>query len=104
MTGVNVAGTANANVFVEESVITGNNVGVNLKGIGGVANTAIVERSVFENNTTAAVQVDGASTVILSGSTLTGSPSSINETNGAISYGNNLLRHAGAPTQTLPLQ
>jgi len=106
MAGVNVAGTANANVFVEESVITGNNVGVNLKGIGGVANTAIVERSVVENNTTAAVQIDGASTVVLSGSTLTGSPSSIIETNGgsAISYGNNLLRHAGAPTQTLPLQ
>jgi len=106
MNGVNVAGTANARVFVEESRITGNNVGVNLKGIGGVANEAFVERSVVDNNTTAAVQVDGASSVVLSGSTLTGGPSSIIETNGgsAISYGNNLLRHAGAPTQTLPLQ
>jgi hypothetical protein len=106
MNGVNVAGTANARVFVEESLITGNNVGVNLKGIGGAANEAFVERSVVDNNTTAAVQVDGASSVVLSGSTLTGSPSSIIETNGgsAISYGNNLLRHAGAPTQTLPLQ
>ncbi len=106
MAGVNVAGTANARVFVEGSVITGNNVGVNLKGIGGVANTAFVEHSVVDNNTTAAVQVDGASTVVLSGTTLTGSPSSIIETNGgsAISYGNNLLRNAGAPTQTLPLQ
>jgi Right handed beta helix region len=106
MNGVNVAGTANARVFVEGSVITGNNVGVNLKGIGGVANTAFVEHSVVDNNTTAAVQVDGASTVVLSGTTLTGSPSSIIETNGgsAISYGNNLLRNAGAPTQTLPLQ
>jgi hypothetical protein len=106
MTGVNVVGTANARVFVEGSVITGNNVGVNVNGIGGVPNTAFVEHSVFENNTTAAVQVDGASTVILSGSTLTGSPSSIIETNGgsAISYGNNLLRNAGAPTQTLPLR
>jgi len=106
MNGVNVAGTANARVFVEGSVITGNNVGVNLKGIGGVANTAFVEHSVVDNNTTAALQVDGASTVVLSGTTLTGSPSSIVETNGgsAISYGNNLLRNAGAPTQTLPLQ
>jgi Right handed beta helix region len=106
MAGVNVAGTANARVFVEGSVITGNSVGVNLKGIGGVANTAFVEHSVVDNNTTAAVQVDGASTVVLSGTTLTGSPSSIIETNGgsAISYGNNLLRNAGAPTQTLPLQ
>jgi hypothetical protein len=104
--GVNVVGTANARVFVEESVINGNNIGVNLKGIGGVANSAHLEHSVVDNNTTAAVQVDGASTVVLSGSTLSGSPSSIIETNGgsAISYGNNLLRHAGAPTQTLPLQ
>jgi hypothetical protein len=104
--GVNVVGTANARAFVEESVITGNNIGVNLKGIGGVANSAHLEHSVVDNNTTAAVQVDGASAVVLSGSTLSGSPSSIIETNGgsAISYGNNLLRHAGAPTQTLPLQ
>ncbi len=73
---------------------------------GGVVNTAFVDHSIVDNNTTAAVQVDGASTVVLSGSTLTGSPSSIIETNGvsAISYGNNLLRNAGAPTQTLPLQ
>jgi hypothetical protein len=67
---------------VEESVITGNNVGVNVKGIGGVANGAFVERSVVDNNTTAAVQVDGPSGVVLSGSTLSGSPSSIIETNG----------------------
>jgi hypothetical protein len=104
--GVNVAGSANARVFVEESVITGNNVGVNLKGVGGVANKGFVERSVIDNSTTAAVQVDGASDVVLSGSTLSGSPSGIIETNGgsATSYGNNLLRGAGAPTQTLPLQ
>jgi Right handed beta helix region len=106
LTGVKVAGTANARVFVEGSVITGNSVGVIVKGIGGVANTAIVEHSVVENNTTAALEVEGASTVFLSGSTLTGSPSSIIETSGgsAISYGNNLLQNAGAPTQTLPLQ
>jgi hypothetical protein len=47
MTGVNVPGTA-ARVFVEGSVITGNNVGVNLKGIGGVANKAFVENSVIK--------------------------------------------------------
>ena len=104
--GVNVAGTAHANVFVEGSVITGNNVGVNLNGTGGAANKAFVEHSIVENNTTAAVQVNGPSSVVLSGSTLSGSPSSIIETNGgsAVSYGNNLLRNAGAPTQTLPLQ
>jgi hypothetical protein len=104
--GVNVAGTANARVYVEESVITGNNVGVNLKGIGGAPNIAIVDHSVIDNNTTASVKVDATSTLILSGSTLIGSPSSIIETSGgsAVSYGNNLIRNAGTPTQTLPLQ
>lgn len=104
--GVNVAGTANARVFVEESVITGNNVGINLKGIGGVPNIAIVEHSIVDNNTTTAMQVDGASTLVLSGSTIAGSPSGIIATNGgsAISYGNNLIRNGGGPTQTLPLQ
>jgi hypothetical protein len=104
--GVNVVGTANARAFVEDSLITGNGGGVNLHGAGGVANTGFVERSLVDNNTTFAVRVDGTSTLVLSGSTLTGSPSSIITTNGGtvISYGNNLLRNAGAPTQTLPLQ
>ena len=105
--GVNVAGTASARVFVEGSLITGNNVGVNVMGIGGVPNSAGVEHSVIDNNTTAAVQVDGAgNAVILNASTLTGSPSSIIATDGGsvISYGNNVFRGAGTPTQTVPLQ
>jgi Right handed beta helix region len=106
MNGVNVAGTANTRVFVEDSLITGNNVGINLKGAGGASNTAFLANSVLDNNTTTAVQVDGASVVVLSGSTFTGSSSSIIETNGgsAVSYGNNLIRNAGAPTLTLPLR
>jgi hypothetical protein len=104
--GVNVVGTANARAFVEDSLIIGNGGGVNLHGAGGVANNGFLERSLVDFNTNFAVRVDGASTLILSGSTLSGSPSSIIETNGGtvISYGNNLLRNAGAPTQTLPLQ
>jgi hypothetical protein len=104
--GVNVVGTANARAFVADSLIIGNGGGVNLHGAGGVANNGFLERSLVDFNTNFAVQVDGASILILSGSTLSGSPSSIIETNGGtvISYGNNLLRNAGAPTQTLPLQ
>jgi hypothetical protein len=104
--GVNVVGTANARAFVEDSLIIGNGGGVNLHGAGGVANNGWLERSLVDFNTNFAVRVDGASTLILSGSTLSGSAFSIIETNGGtvISYGNNLLRNAGAPTQTLPLQ
>jgi len=104
--GVNVVGTANARAFVEDSLIIGNGGGVNLHGAGGVANNGFLERSLVDFNTNFAVRVDGASTLILSGSTLSGSSSSIIESKGGtvISYGNNLLRNAGAPTQTLPLQ
>jgi hypothetical protein len=104
--GVNVVGTANARAFVADSLIIGNGGGVNLHGAGGVANDGFLERSLVDFNTNFAVQVDGTSILILSGSTLSGSPSSIIETNGGtvISYGNNPLRNAGAPTQTLPLQ
>jgi Right handed beta helix region len=104
--GVNVVGTANARAFVEDSLIAGNGGGMNVHGAGGAVNIGLLERSLVDNNTTFAVQVDGASALALSGSTLTGSPSSIITTNGGtvISYGNNLLRGAGAPTQTLPLK
>ena len=104
--GVNVIGGANARALIEDSLIAGNGGRVNLHGAGGVANSGFLERSLVDNNTTFAVQVDVASTLVLSGSTLTGSPSSIMTTNGGvvISYGNNLLKNAGAPTQTLPLQ
>ncbi len=101
--GVNVAGNAGARAYVYDSVILNNGGALNIQGTGGGANSAIVERSLLDNNKSFATQIDAAGTLTLIGSTLTGSPSSIVATNGAtvISYGNNVLQGNGAPTQTL---
>jgi hypothetical protein len=103
--GVNLQGTVNARVVVEDSIILGNAGGFNMLGAGGVMNTAFVQNTVLDSNTSFATQVGGGNILVLSGSTLTGSPFSISNNGGEIwSYGNNLLRNAGAPTQTLVLQ
>ena len=104
--GVNLVGTSNARVVIENSEIFNNAGGLNIQGAGGAVNTGFLQNSVLDNNTTFAVQVAGPSVLVLAGSTLTGSPSSILTPGGGsvISYGNNLLRNAGAPTQTLSLQ
>jgi hypothetical protein len=103
--GVNLVGTANSRVVVEDSVILWNNGGFNMLGAGGAMNTAVVQNTVLDNNTSFATQVGGGNILVLSGSTLTGSPYSILNNGGeAWSYGNNLLRNSGAPTMTLNLQ
>ena len=103
--GVNLQGTLNARVIVEDSLILGNAGGFNMLGAGGVMNTAFLQNTVLDSNTSYATQVGGGNILVLTGSTLTGSPASISNNGGEIwSYGNNLLRNAGAPTQTLALQ
>ena len=101
--GVNVAGNAGARAYVYNSVILNNGGGLNIQGAGGAANAAIVENSRLDNNKGFATQTDGAGTLTLIGSTLTGSSSAIMAAKGAtvISYGNNVLQGSGAPTQTL---
>lgn len=101
--GVNVAGNAGTRAFVYDSVILNNGGGLNIQGAGGAANTAIVENSVLDNSKSFAAQIDGAGTLTLIGSTLTGSPSAIVAAKGAavISYGNNVLQGSGLPTQTM---
>lgn len=104
--GVNLAGNAGARAYVYDSVILNNGGGLNIQGAGGAANTAIAEKTLLDNNKSFATQTAGAGTLILIGSTLTGSPSSIVAANGAtvVSYGNNVLQGNGAPTQTMHLQ
>jgi hypothetical protein len=101
--GVNVAGNAGARAYVYNSVILNNGGGLNIQGAGGAANTAIVDKTLLDNNKSFATQVDRAGTLTLIGSTLTGSPAGIIAANGAavVSYGNNVLQGNGAPTQTL---
>jgi hypothetical protein len=102
--GVNVAGTANARAYVLNSLITNNGKGVSI-GTTNVANSAFVQNTVMDGNTTA-LQVANTSTAVLINSTLVGSTTGISAAAGAqvISYGNNVLRNGGAPTSTLPLQ
>ncbi len=113
--GVNVAApsaTPEPRVVIQNSIITGNGTGgtgggINVQGMSGAANNAEVLNSLIDSNTNFNIQVVGPSTVVLAGSILTGtSPTSIIVSGGGsvISYGNNVLRNGGAPTQTLPLQ
>ncbi len=103
--GVNLQGTANARAVIENSVILGNGGGFNMLGANGAMNTAFLQNTILDNNTSFATQVGGGNILVLVGSTLTGSPFSISNNGGEVwSYGNNVLRNAGAPTQTLVLQ
>jgi hypothetical protein len=103
--GVNLQGTANARAVVENSIILGNGGGFNMLGASGAMNTAFVQNTIVDSNTSFATQVGGGNVLVLIGSTLTGSPFSISNNGGEVwSYGNNILRNAGAPTQTLVLQ
>ena len=103
--GINLVGTSNARAVVEDTTILNNVGGFNMQAATGV-NTAFLQNCTLDNNSSFATKVIGPSTLVLTGSTLTGSPSSIITSGGAsvISYGNNVLRNAGAPTQTVSLQ
>jgi hypothetical protein len=102
------AGSPAPRVLIQDSIITGNLGGFNVKGVGGTANNGEVLNTVIDANTSFGIQVDQGAAVVLSASVLSGAPNSIivvASTNGqVISYGNNVLRNAGAPTSTPPLQ
>jgi hypothetical protein len=104
--GVNLIGTQAARVVIEDCIITNNAGGFNIQGASGAFNSGIASRVVFDNNTSFSTQIAGPGTLILSGSSLLGSATAINATGGAtvISYTNNVIRGAGLPTQSLPLQ
>jgi hypothetical protein len=104
--GVNLVGTANARAVIIDTLIFNNAGGLDMQGAAGAANSAFLLNCVVDNNSSFATQVVGASTLVISGNQLIGSPSSIIASGGAavISYQNNMLRNAGGPTQSLPLQ
>ncbi len=103
--GINLVGT-NARSVIEETLLRGNVGGLNIQGAANSGNVAFLRNSLLESNTTFTTQTTGPSLLVLIGSTLTGSPSSIISSGGATvdSYGNNVSRNAGVPTQTLVLQ
>jgi parallel beta helix pectate lyase-like protein len=102
--GVYVDGTTAAHVLIENTRIRNNLVGVYVQPQGGVPNSVIIERSVVESNPTN-LSVGTGGTVVISQSTFAGGPTAIAYSGGSvISYGNNVIRNAGLPTSTLPLQ
>src|SRR5262245_59410310 len=81
--GVNLAGPQGARVLIADSTILSNNVGLRIAGTGGAANVGIVMRTIIDNHPVASVVVLAGSTVIMSASKLTGSPTSVSLQAGA---------------------
>ncbi|WP_315837830.1 right-handed parallel beta-helix repeat-containing protein [Bradyrhizobium prioriisuperbiae] len=101
------AANANSRVFIQDSQIINNTLGgFFLQGQAGVVNNAVIERTTFDLNGGAAVSVSGPGQVVLSANTLAFSVPSLLIAGGTtvISYGNNVFRSTGTPTQTIPLQ
>jgi len=98
--GVNITG-AGARASVIDSVLLNNAIGVNVQNVS----TGIVQNTTIDLSATTATQIGSGSTMVLNGTTLSGSPSSIVNSGGTvISYGNNVIRNPGSPTVTLVLQ
>jgi hypothetical protein len=103
--GVFLNGADGAHVLIENTRIHNNLVGVQVQPQSG-ANVVIIERSVVESNPTANLSISPGGTAVISQSTFAGGPTAIAYNGGGsvISYGNNVIRNAGLPTSTLPLQ
>ena len=103
---ISVAGAANAGVLVEDTTLSNSLGGIEVNGAGGVSNAAVLNRVTMIRNKDFAVKVGATSIAILNESVLAGSTASIIAVAGATvqSYGNNVIRNAGAPTATIPLK
>jgi hypothetical protein len=107
LNGVNLAGSVNAKVLIQNSFISNNAGGVNVQGISGVINNAVIDSTTIDNHPNFAVQIVGPGAIYLSSSQLIGAgPKLAISGSGTInSYGNNVIRGAGVPpSSTLPLE
>ena len=105
--GVNLVGTANAKVLVQDCFISNNGGGVNVQGAGGAVNNGVIDSTTINNHTNFAVQIIGPGSIYLSSSQLIGAgPKLAISGSGTInSYGNNVIRGAGVPpSSTLALE
>jgi hypothetical protein len=102
--GVNVAGPAGARAVIQDSMILSNNQGVNVAGISGATNTAILIRTTIDNNTVAATNVTAPSSLIFNGSSLFGSAASVSGGGTVTSFGNNAFSGTVTITTTTPLK
>ena len=104
---VNLVGTNNAGVLVQNCMISNNGGGVNVQGAGGATNNGVIDNTTFFSHTNFAVQIFGPGNIYLSSSQLIGGgPKLAISGSGMItSYGNNVIRGAGVPpSATLSLQ
>jgi len=104
--GVNLVGTAGARAVVIDSIITQNGGGFNVSGAAGVSNAGILKGGVLDKNTSFGIQVTAPSAVVLDGTTILFSNTSIANVGGAqvISFGNNAFNGSGTITSTVPLK
>ena len=102
--GVNLAAPAGGRVYIINSMIINNNVGVFVQGTVGAGNFGTLVNTIVDLNISAAVKTDGAANKItLVNSSLSGSPTAISALNGATVQAvgpSNFLTGAGAPTST----
>ncbi|MGA0532165.1 right-handed parallel beta-helix repeat-containing protein [Hansschlegelia sp. KR7-227] len=102
-TGITVDGAADyTRLIVKDTVILNAATGILIKGTK--INTGVIDNVTIDNSSVAALQVDAPSSTTLSGSLLTGSALGLKLNAGAavISYGDNIIRNGGLPTQTAP--
>jgi hypothetical protein len=106
--GVNVVGTAGLRVNVDSSTIVNNAGGVNVQGAAGAANSALVTRSVLDQNSSFGLQVNGAanSAFIFQDIIAASTGASLQALNGGTitSFGPSSLISSGSPNSTIPLK
>jgi hypothetical protein len=88
-------------------VISNNGGGVNVQGAGGALYNAVIDNTTIDTHTNFAMQIDGPGNIYLLLSQLIGAGPklAISGTGTITSYGNNVIRGAGAsPSSTLPLE
>jgi hypothetical protein len=105
--GVNLAGPAGTRVYLQDSQIINNTLGGFTLNGAGATNNAVIERTTFDLNGGASVNVVGPGQVVISGNTMAFSNPSVQSSNGAIviSYTNNVFRNSSAGvTSTIPTQ
>jgi hypothetical protein len=82
--GVNVVGTINASVLIQNTLISNNVGGVHVAGAGGVGNSAVIMDTVIDTNSSFAAQGSGAGNFIaIIRSLLNNSPNGIQLLSGA---------------------
>jgi hypothetical protein len=103
--GIDVSPTALAHVFIQDTSIADNLIGVHGNSTSGAV-AINIENSHIANNTQKGIQMNGAAAIAtLYGSTIEGNPTGLEVLSGGQikSYGNNVISN-GNPTAVLPQQ